>query len=56
MIYVGLDQKDRAFDWLQKVYEERSDWLRYLKVDLRLDALRSDLRFPDLARRVGLPQ
>ena len=56
MIYVGLDQNDQAFDWLQKAYEERSDWLRYLKVDPRLDPLRSDLRFPDLVRRVGLPQ
>ncbi|MFN2513927.1 MAG: protein kinase [Pyrinomonadaceae bacterium] len=56
MIYVGLGQKDQAFDWLEKAYQERSDWLRYLKVDPRLDPLRSDLRFPDLVRRVGLPQ
>jgi len=56
MIYVGLDQNDQAFDWLEKAYQERSDWLRYLKVDPRLDPLRSDLRFPDLVRRVGLPQ
>ncbi len=55
-IYVGLGQKDQAFDWLEKAYQERSDWLRYLKVDPRLDPLRSDLRFPDLVRRVGLPQ
>ena len=56
MIYVGLDQKDQAFDWLQKASEERSGWLRYLKVDPRLDPLRSDPRFPNLVRRVGLPQ
>ena len=55
-IYVGLGQKDQAFDWLEKAYQERSDWLRYLKVDPRLDPLRSDLRFSDLVRRVGLPQ
>ena len=55
-IYVGLGQKDQAFDWLEKAYQERSDWLRYLKVDPRIDPLRSDLRFPDLVRRVGLPQ
>ncbi len=53
-IYVGLGQKDQAFDWLQKAYEERSDWLRYLKVDPRLDPLRSDHRFPELVRKVGL--
>ena len=56
MIYVGLDQNDQALDWLQKAYEERADWLRYLKVDPRIDPLRSDLRFTDLLRRVGLPQ
>jgi tetratricopeptide (TPR) repeat protein len=55
MIYVGLDQKDQAFDWLQKGYEERFG-MRYLKVDPRLDPLRSDPRFRDLVRRVGLPQ
>ena len=56
VIYVGLDQNDQAFDWLQKACEERSGWLRYLKVDPRLDPLRSDPRFADLVRRVGLPQ
>ena len=56
MIYVGLDQKDHAFEWLQKAYEERSEGPRYFKSDPRLDPLRSDLRFPDLVRRVGLPQ
>ncbi len=55
-IFVGLGQKDQAFDWLQKAFEERSDWLRYLKVDPRLDPLRSDPRFADLVRRIGLPQ
>ena len=56
MIYVALDQNDQAFDWLQKACEERAGWVRYLKVDPRLDPLRSDPRFPDLVRRVGLPQ
>jgi serine/threonine protein kinase/Tfp pilus assembly protein PilF len=55
-IYVGLGQKDQAFEWLQKASEDRSDWLRYLKVDPRLDPLRLDPRFADLVRRVGLPQ
>lgn len=56
MIYVGLGQNDQAFEWLQKAYEERSDWMRYLKVDPRSDPLRSDSRFTELVRRVGLPQ
>jgi Tfp pilus assembly protein PilF len=54
VIYVGLDQKDQAFDWLQKAYQE-SFGIRYLN-DPRLDPLRSDPRFRDLVRRVGLPQ
>ena len=55
-IYVGLDEKDQAFAWLEKAYEERASFLIFLKVDPRLDSLRSDARFADLLRRVGLPQ
>ena len=53
-IYAGLRENDQAFAWLEKAYEERSDSLVYLMVDPRLDGLRSDPRFTDLARRVGL--
>ena len=56
LIYIGLGEKDRAFDSLEKAYKERSDLLVYLKVDPRLDTLRSDPRFADLMRRIGLPQ
>ena len=55
-IYAGLGEKDQAFAWMQKAYDERSDGLVNLKVDQRLDSLRSDSRFADLMRRVGLPQ
>jgi TolB-like protein/Tfp pilus assembly protein PilF len=54
LIYTGLGEKDRAFEWLENAYKERSDLLVYLKVDPRLDSLRSDPRFQDLLRRVGL--
>jgi TolB-like protein/Tfp pilus assembly protein PilF len=54
LIYTGLGEKDRAFEWLEKAYEERSDLLVYLKVEPRLDSLRSDPRFADLLRRMGL--
>ena len=56
LIYTGLGEKDSAFEWLENAYRERSDLLIYLKVDPRLDSLRSDARFADLMRRVGLPQ
>jgi serine/threonine protein kinase/tetratricopeptide (TPR) repeat protein len=53
-IYLGLGQKDQAFDWLQKAYEDRSAGLVYLKIDPAFDSIRSDARFIDLLRRVGL--
>jgi TolB-like protein/Tfp pilus assembly protein PilF/predicted Ser/Thr protein kinase len=56
-IYAGLDDKNKAFEFLEKAYQERSPDIPYfLKADLRIDNLRSDLRFQDLLRRVGLPQ
>ena len=52
-IYAGLGEKDQAFAWMQKAYDERSDGLVNLKVEQRFDNLRSDPRFSDLVRRVG---
>ena len=53
-IHVGLGDNNQAFDWLQKAYEDRSAGLLYLKVDPAFDGVRSDPRFIDLLRRVGL--
>ncbi len=55
VIHIALGQKDQAFDWLQKAYQDRSGWLLYLKVDPIFDSLRPDPRFVDLLKRVGLP-
>ena len=54
VIHLGLGEKDQAFDWMQKAYEDRSAWLVYLKVDPLFDPVRGDARFADLLRRVGL--
>jgi serine/threonine protein kinase/tetratricopeptide (TPR) repeat protein len=54
VIHVALGEKDQAFDWMQKAFEDRSAWLVYLKVDPLFDPVRSDPRFTDLLRRVGL--
>jgi tetratricopeptide (TPR) repeat protein len=55
VIYAGLGDKDEAFVWLNRAYQERSYLLTYLTVDERLDDLHSDPRFDELRRRVGLP-
>jgi len=56
LIYAGLGEKNEAFEQLQKAYDERAGQLIYLNVDPRFDTLRSDPRFQDLKRQVGLAQ
>ncbi len=55
-IYIGLGQNDQAFIWLEKAFQERSNYLAYLKVFPIVDPLRSDPRYADLVQRIGLPQ
>src|SRR5262249_22703559 len=45
---VGLGDKERAIEWLEKAYQRRAHWLRALKTDFTFDPLRSDPRFKDL--------
>jgi tetratricopeptide (TPR) repeat protein len=53
-IYVALGEKDQAFVWLEKGYQERSGNTPWLKVEPKLDPLRSDPRLVDLIQRIGL--
>jgi len=53
---MGLGEKDQAFQWLEKSYQDHGNDLTGLKIDPLLESLRSDPRFTDLVRRVGLPQ
>ena len=56
-VYASLGDKDNAFEYLEKAYQERSSDLPYfLKADLRVDSLRSDQRFQDLTRRMNFPK
>ena len=52
-IYAGLGEKDLAFEYLEKAYEEKRLFMLWLKVAPELDPLRDDPRFDDLLRRVG---
>jgi TolB-like protein/Tfp pilus assembly protein PilF len=54
IIYAGLGEKDKAFQWLERSYQEHAPRMIRLKVDPFLDNLRSDPRFDDLLRRIGL--
>jgi eukaryotic-like serine/threonine-protein kinase len=54
-IHISLGEKDEAFRWLERAYDERSDCIPGLKFDPRLDPIRSDPRYQDLVRRVGFP-
>ena len=55
-VYAALGDKDEAFAWLEKGEKERDGILARLKVDSRFDSLRSDPRFTDLIRRIGLQE
>ena len=50
-----LGEQDKAFEWLEKALRERDKNVMYLKVDDRLEGLRSDPRFVEMVRRIGLP-
>jgi len=54
VVYVGLGDKEQAFTWLDKAYQDRSAPLLWLKVEPLFDPLRDDPRFQDLLRRIGL--
>jgi tetratricopeptide (TPR) repeat protein len=55
-LYAGLNDKDQAFEWLERAYQERSYNMPLLKFETVLDNLRSDLRFKLMLKRVNLPE
>ena len=55
-LYAALGDKEQAFALLEKAYKERDFLLVLLKIEPIFDPLRSDPRFTELVKRVGLPQ
>jgi serine/threonine protein kinase/TolB-like protein len=54
MVHVGLGEKEKAWEWLERGYEERDPLLTFIVVEPKWDPLRSDPRYADLLRRIGL--
>jgi TolB-like protein/DNA-binding winged helix-turn-helix (wHTH) protein/tetratricopeptide (TPR) repeat protein len=56
VVYAGLHENEKAMDWLEKAYEDRSNAIIFLKVDPDFDGLRSNPRFQVLLRRLALQE
>jgi hypothetical protein len=54
MIHVGLGDKNQAFTWLEKAFQERSSWLAWAKVEPRFDTVRKDPKFKSIMARMKL--
>ena len=54
IIYAGLQDFDRAFEWFERARKERSGFLPFLKVEPVVDVLRNDSRFDELLEKIGL--
>jgi TolB-like protein/DNA-binding winged helix-turn-helix (wHTH) protein/Tfp pilus assembly protein PilF len=53
-IYATLNDKEQTYKWLEVAYLDRAVWMSYLAVDPLFDSIRSEARFRDFLRRVGL--
>jgi len=56
LVHAGLGQNDAAFTSLNNAFDERSNWLVWLRLDPRWNGLRSDPRFAILVSRMRFPQ
>ncbi|HEY6120988.1 MAG TPA: FlgO family outer membrane protein, partial [Pyrinomonadaceae bacterium] len=55
-VYVGLSDKDKAFEWLEKDFQARNGKLAEIRWQLQFESIRDDQRFKDLLHRMGLPE
>lgn len=56
VVYAGLDDKDKAFAWLEKAFKDRSVFLAFLRLEPLMDSLESDPRWKALEQRVGIAE
>ena len=54
LVYAGLNDKEKALEWLQKAFEEKSGSVRYLKMEPRLQNLRNEPGYIALMKKIGL--
>ena len=54
-VYLGLGDKDKVFEWLEKDFETRRPTLMEMRLELEFRSVRDDPRYKDLLRRMGLP-
>ena len=54
IVYAGLDDKDKAFDWLEQSFEYHSSFIPGLRLEPLLESLQGDPRWDDLLRRIGI--
>ena len=55
-VYLGLGDKDKVFEWLEKDYQARRPTLMEMRLELEFRSLRNDPRYKDILRRMGLPE
>ena len=53
IVYLGLNDTERIFHWLEKSFEEKAPFMCYLKVDPRFNKIRSDKKFNEMLKKVG---
>ena len=53
VVYLGLGEKEKALDWLEKCYADRDTQTWFLKVDPLYDSLRNEPRFQALLKKSG---
>ena len=53
-IYAGLDDREKALEWLKRDFDDHSGWIPWILYDFELKNLRGDKRFRDIVAQIGL--